>query len=58
MPFRTPRTKEAPFVAQGFNGNGSIRYPEHSDRVDRDSDLIARDDIFLEEYRVPRKVST
>lgn len=52
-PFTVPRRKDG-FVAQGFNGDGSIRYPGHELHVDSDEELRARDDIFLEEYRVSR----
>lgn len=58
MPFKVPRSKAVPFVAQGHNGDDTIRYPEHIPMVDSDAELLLRDDIFLEEYRVPRKVST
>lgn len=57
MPFSVPRSKEVPFVAQGFNGDGTLRYPEHFDKVDDDRDLLAREDIFLEKYRKGRDVS-
>lgn len=56
-PFTVPRTKDAPFVAQGFNGDDTVRYPEHHDKVDSDQELLSHDYIFQEEFRVPRKVS-
>lgn len=56
-PFVVARSDNQPFVAQGFNGDGTIRYPEHHDKTDPDRDLMDRDDIFLEEYRVSREVS-
>lgn len=51
MPFKVPRSKKVPFVAQGFNGDGTIRYPDHHSMVDTDEELRLRDDIFLEKYR-------
>ena len=55
-PFIVPRSDKFPFVAQGFNGDGTVRYPEHSDKVDSDRELRGRDDIFMKEYRVPREM--
>lgn len=51
-PFTVPRTVNEPFVGQGFMGNNDIRYPGHEECVESDSDLRARQDVFLEEYRV------
>lgn len=56
-PFTIRRTPAVPFVAQGLNADDTVRYPEHHKMVDADSDLLARDDIFLEEFRVPRTLS-
>lgn len=61
MEQRRPFTVARPlngFVAQGFNGDGSIRYPGHEKEIVSDLELRMRDDIFLEEYRVPRTVSS
>ncbi len=60
MPFKIPRSEETPFVAQGFNGDGTVRYPEHITRVDSDDTLLRSDGvlhphIFQEEYRVKTK---
>lgn len=50
-PLRVPRTAAVPFVAQGFNGDDTVRYPEHVDKVDTDEELMELDYIFKEEYR-------
>lgn len=55
-PFRVARDQGS-FVGQGFMGDGSIRYKGHEEFVIEDAELRARNDIFMEEYRVPREVS-
>jgi hypothetical protein len=59
LPFRIPRSIEplGRFVAQGVYADDTVRYPDHADKVTPDEELLLRDDIFLEEHRVPRKVS-
>lgn len=56
-PFSVARTEAEPFIAQGLDANDKPRYPGHEKMIDADIELRKRDDIFLEEFRVPRKVS-